>query len=192
MSKSPEIRVFAGPNGSGKSTYTTERWIIAPYINADNIKKERQISDLEAAEYAEALREDAVEHLQSFTFETVMSTDRNLSLLERAKERGFFIKGYYIFTRNPAINIARVMSRVTEGGHDVPVEKIVQRYWRSRKLIPRLCAVCDILHVYDNSSDIPLRLVRKHKDDIRIFPNEYWTLPQLLELIGLETEQSTV
>ena len=184
--KLPEVIVFAGPNGSGKSTYTEPRWIIEPYINADNIKVENQLSDIDAAKYAEQLRENSVDSMMSFSFETVLSTERNLILLERAKEKGFFVRGYYIFTRNPAINIARVRSRVTEGGHDVPEDKIIKRYWRSRQLIPRFYSVCDILHIYDNSADqSPVRLVRKHKQDTRIFPNEYWSTDQLLEIIGL-------
>ena len=182
----PEIRVFAGPNGSGKSTFTTSEWIVPPYINADDIQKEQGLSTREAAVLATQMREHAVLEKRSFTFETVMSKERNLILLEKAKEAGFFIKGYYIFTRNPAINIVRVRSRVLSGGHDVPKDKIVSRYWESRSLIPRLYQVCDILHIYDNSSDTsPVRLVRKHKNNTRLFPNEYWSADALYELIGM-------
>lgn len=185
--KRPEIRVFAGPNGSGKSTFTTEEWVVRPYINADDIQREQNISTMDAAILAEQMREQAVSLGQSFTFETVMSKPRNLLLLEKAKSCGYFIKAYYIFTRNPAINIARVQSRVLSGGHDVPKDKIVSRYWESRALIPRLYKVCDILHIYDNSSDVaPVRLVRKHKDDTALFPNVYWSQKQLLQLLGLE------
>ncbi len=182
----PEIRVFAGPNGSGKSTFTTSEWIIPPYINADDIQKEQGLSTREAAILATQMREQAVLNKTSFTFETVMSKERNLILLEKAKAAGFFIKGYYIFTRNPAINVVRVRSRVLAGGHDVPRDKIVSRYWESRGLIPRLYQICDILHIYDNSSDTsPVRLVRKHKNSTRLFPNEYWSADALYQLIGM-------
>ena len=43
--------------------------------------------------------------------------------------------------------------------------------------------LCDILHVYDNSIE-PVRIVRKHKEDISIFPNELWSEENLIELIG--------
>lgn len=84
--KLPEIIVFAGPNGSGKSTITKLAKIIEPYINADDIKKTNYCTDIEAAQIAEKMREHAIEENKSFTFETVMSTDRNLKLLQRAKE----------------------------------------------------------------------------------------------------------
>ena len=72
--KKPEIIVFAGPNGSGKSTITRFAKVIEPYINADNIKSVNHCSDLEAAQLAEKMREEALSEQKSFTFETVLST----------------------------------------------------------------------------------------------------------------------
>ncbi len=53
----PRILVFAGPNGSGKSTITRGIPICGVYINADDIKRISNCSDLEAAQEAEQLRE---------------------------------------------------------------------------------------------------------------------------------------
>lgn len=86
--KLPEVIVFAGPNGSGKSTITKMAKVIEPYINADDIKRTNCCSDLEAAQLAEKMREQAIADKQSFTFETVLSTERNLNLLRKAKEQG--------------------------------------------------------------------------------------------------------
>ena len=90
-SKKPEIIVFAGPNGSGKSTITRMAKVIDPYINADDIKGTNHCTDLEAAQLAESLRENAIKEGKSFTFETVLSTERNLNLLKKAKEQGYFM-----------------------------------------------------------------------------------------------------
>lgn len=183
----PEIRVFAGPNGSGKSTFTTPEWIVPPYINADEIQARTHCDVMTAAIEAHRLREDAISQGLSFTFETVMSKERNLLLLEKAKSAGYFIKGYYILTQSPAINIARVQVRVHSGGHDVPIDKIVSRYYESMALLPRLYDVCDILHVYDNSEyNAPYRLIRKHKQSTTFYPNEYWAESKLRELITKE------
>lgn len=116
--KLPEIIVFAGPNGSGKSTITRLAKIIEPYINADDIKRSTQCSDLEVAIKAENLRESAVANKVSFTFETVLSTDRNLNLLRRAKENEFFIRCFYILTADINVNITKVKSRAENGGHE--------------------------------------------------------------------------
>ena len=77
----PEIIVFAGPNGSGKTTITRMARTIGVYINADDIKKSSLCSDLEAAVKAEELREEMLEKGEDFTFETVLSTDRNILFL---------------------------------------------------------------------------------------------------------------
>ena len=87
----PEVMVFAGPNGSGKSTITRMAKTVGIYINADDIKKSSLCTDMEAAIKAEELREKALSDKIDFTFETVLSTDRNLSLLKRANENGYFM-----------------------------------------------------------------------------------------------------
>lgn len=142
----PTILVFAGPNGSGKSTITKYVEVIPPYINADDVKKSNQCSDLDAAIKAEELREKALSAKANFTFETVLSTDRNLLLLKRAKEQGYFIKCIYVLTADPMINVMRVKSRFAAGGHDVPKDKVISRYSKALNLIPELIQVCDIFH----------------------------------------------
>ena len=129
LSKLPEVIVFAGPNGSGKSTFTEFlKPPVMDYINADEIKKAMKCSDEFAAKEAERQREQHLKNHEEFCFETVLSTTRNLDLLRRAKEQGYFIRCYYVLTADPEINICRVKSRVAEGGHDVPREKIISRY----------------------------------------------------------------
>ena len=86
MTKKPEIIVFAGPNGSGKSTITKMANIIEPYINADDIKRANYCTDMEAAVMADEKRNSLIDNNKSFTFETVLSTDRNLKLLKRAND----------------------------------------------------------------------------------------------------------
>lgn len=85
--RQPEIVVFAGPNGSGKSTFTELLKPHMDYINADEIKKNLKCTDLEAAQIAEKQREEHLQNKENFCFETVLSTDRNLKLLQRAKKQ---------------------------------------------------------------------------------------------------------
>ena len=182
--KMPEIIVFAGPNGSGKTTAAKLAKIIEPYINADEIKRTNYCSDLEAAQLAERMRETCVAKKQSFTFETVLSTDRNLKLLQRAKEAGYFIRGFYIITINPDINVARVESRVANGGHSVPEETIRSRYKKALKLLPEFVKVCDVLHIYDNST-LPFRIFKKRKNEYFYWQNERWDKDTISILTGI-------
>ena len=116
----PEVMVFAGPNGSGKSTITRMAKTVGEYINADDIKNTTLCSDLEAAVKAEELRERLLSEKKDFTFETVLSTERNLNLLKRAKESGYFVRGIYVLTTDAGVNVARVNAREALGGHGVP------------------------------------------------------------------------
>lgn len=127
LQKKPEIVVFAGPNGSGKSTFTELLKPPIDYINADEIKKNIKCSDIEATQIAEKQREEHLANMQEFCFEIVMSTERNINLHRRAKQKGYFIRCYYVLTSDPIINIFRVRARVASGGHDVPVDKIIAR-----------------------------------------------------------------
>lgn len=186
--KKPEVIVFAGPNGSGKSTITRMAKVSGRYINADEIKRATLCTDLEAAQKAEMLRNQAIEDQSDFTFETVLSTERNLELLRYAKKSGYFIRGIYVLTADPYINVARVSARVALGGHDVPKEKILQRYDRALKLIPQLVEVCDILHIYDNTSE-PFRIFKKRKNVYYRWENKFWSEKDIEQLTGISASE---
>ena len=183
--KLPEVMVFAGPNGSGKSTITRMAKTVGEYINADDIKKTTLCSDLEAAIKAEELREKMIEEKNDFTFETVLSTDRNLKLLKKAKDNGYFVRGIYVLTIDPRVNIARVNAREELGGHGVPEDKIRSRYTKALALIPQLVEVCDILHIYDNTKE-PFRIFKKRKDIYYHWDNKYWSFEKITELTGIK------
>ena len=180
----PEVIVFAGPNGSGKSTITKMAKTVGVYINADDIKKASLCSDLEAAVKAEELREAAIEAGDDFTFETVLSTRRNLDLLIEAKEKGYFVRCIYVLTSKPEINISRVKIREQSGGHGVPEDKVRNRYYRALGLIPELIQVCDVVHIYDNTK-APFRIFKKRKDIFYRWENKYWGNDSIEKLTGI-------
>lgn len=180
--KKPMILVFAGPNGSGKSTITQFFDIIGEYTNADNIVAATGMSNKEAAEFVNKKRYAAIEEKRDFTFETVLSSHYNLDILKKAKENGYFIKCIFVLTVAPSVNVARVAARVASGGHGVDTDKIVSRYNKSLGNIKELLGICDIMHVYDNTFE-PVRIIRKHKTDISVFPNELWSEDDIKKLL---------
>lgn len=180
--KKPMVLVIAGPNGSGKSTITSYFQIIGNYTNADDVVKSTGMSVSEAARFVDEKRSQSIENREDFSFETVLSSHYKLNILKKAKEYGYFIKCVFILTAKPEINIKRVQMRVASGGHDVPPDTIKRRYYSSIANVKQLFELCDILHVYDNSRDEPVRIIRKHKNDISIFPNSIWTQNKILSL----------
>ena len=181
MSK-PLILVFAGPNGSGKTTITKHLKCYGTYINADDLKKEYSLTDIEAAQKAEALRKKLLENTADFTFETVLSTERNLLLLQKAKKSGYEIHCIYVLTCNADINVARVRGRVLEGGHDVPEDKIRKRYAKALDLLPKLISICDKILIYDNSI-MPSLVFKKDENGKEFYSSNLWPIDKLNKLL---------
>lgn len=160
----PELIIIAGPNGSGKTTVTSQflhhEWSEGVlYINPDQIAEDKfggwnnQDAVKKAANYCANLREKCLEERVSLVFETVFSAQDKIDFVMRAKAAGFFIRLFFIGTKSPTINAARIAKRVIEGGHDVSITKIISRYQKSMINCRLISGIVDRLYVYDNSID---------------------------------------
>jgi predicted ABC-type ATPase len=160
----PALLVIAGPNGAGKTTVTArlrvDHWSDGvEYLNPDDIARDRfgdwnaADSVLSAARWTEARREELLAQGRGIAFETVFSVADKVEFLRRARRAGYFVRVFFIGTRDPRINAARVADRVIRGGHTVPIEKIVQRYERSMANLPLAISIAHRVYVFDNSVD---------------------------------------
>lgn len=162
--RKPVLIVIAGPNGSGKTS--TTRLVIkhewadqCVYINPDEIAQTKfgDWNDVnavrQAVEYCEEWRELLLRDHKDFIFETVLSSDGKVDFLKRAKEEGYFIRMFFICTESPTINAARIANRVMEGGHDVPIQKIISRYEKAIVNAVKVMRFADRAYFYDNSID---------------------------------------
>ena len=156
--------IVAGPNASGKSTYIANLYANNdcgyPYINADIINKfefehikNEEERNLKGMHLAMQRVEEAINNKTSFVYETVLSHPSKLELVKKAKQKGFVIKTVFIYTSDPEINIRRLKTRVLSGGHDVPSEKVIKRYYRSIENKQKLIEMSDIAVEFDNSKD---------------------------------------
>jgi predicted ABC-type ATPase len=162
--RKPELIIIAGPNGSGKTSVTKRflhhEWAEGTiYINPDEVANEMfgdwnsRDAVLNAANYCEEWRERCLIEGKSFVFETVMSAIDKVDFIAKAKKKGFFIRLFFISTENPKINASRIADRVMKGGHDVPISKIISRYYKSIENCKTVSSIVDRLYVYDNSVD---------------------------------------
>lgn len=158
----PKLIIIAGPNGSGKTSVTDKilehQWIEnCVYINPDNIAQD-DFGDwnspeavIKAANRAAELREECLLKREGILFETVLSAADKIDYIKRAKEAGYFIRLFFVGTDHPSINASRIAHRVMEGGHDVPISKIVSRFTKSIFNCSIIAPLVDRLYVYDNS-----------------------------------------
>ena len=160
----PVLIVIAGPNGSGKTTITSKilkhEWMEdAVYVNPDQVAQERfgdwnsKEAVMQAVEYCEKQREKCLLDRKSLIFETVLSSEDKVDFIRRAREAGFFIRIFFVATSHPSINAARIAQRVMEGGHDVPITKVISRYYKSILNCKRCATLADRTYIYDNSVD---------------------------------------
>jgi predicted ABC-type ATPase len=170
----PVIVAIAGPNGAGKTTFFHSHLREAGlrFINADDIARELTITSYEAAELANALRLELVRQRESFVFETVFSDPigDKLTFLKDASVTGYNVVLCFIGISGPATSEERVGMRVSQGGHDVPSEKLVSRFPRTLANLDAAIQTLPTVLVFDNQDlAAPFRKVAEFQNGKSVF-----------------------
>jgi predicted ABC-type ATPase len=164
LDRRPVIVALAGPNGAGKTTFYHAHLRPAGlrFVNADVLAKELQIEPYAAARVADTIRRELVKQRESFVFETVFSdpAGEKLTFLKSAAEAGYNTILCFIGAAGPEVSEQRVAMRVSQGGHDVPTEKLVQRFPRILANLKAAIRELPNVWVFDNNDlRSPYRLV---------------------------------
>ena len=159
----PVFYLLAGPNGAGKSTLYKALVqggtlpAAAEFVNADLHEGEhlQHIADPQARSeaarlWADARRAALLKTGQSFVSETVFSHESKLALIEEAQAQGFFVMLLVVCLDDPNHLLQRVANRVTEGGHNVPAERILARYPRTLGNLAVAVRIADAAVLYDS------------------------------------------
>ncbi|MCW3121010.1 MAG: zeta toxin [Flavipsychrobacter sp.] len=159
----PDLYIIAGCNGAGK---TTASYTILPdilgckeFVNADNIAYGISPFNVEGVALEagrimlhridELLREGA-----DFAIETTLATRSYVSLVRRAQAIGYTVKVIYIWLESTEIALRRVSERVRKGGHNIPTDVVIRRYYKGiSNLFMLFIPVCDAWILADNSED---------------------------------------
>lgn len=115
---------------------------------------------------ADFLRYMLVSQNLSFSFETVMSHNSKVMFLDYVKNKGYKAYLYFIATESPDINVERVKNRVAKGGHDVPEEKIRDRYFKSLELLFEALKSANRAFLVDNSKKSNFVILEKKYDGL--------------------------
>jgi predicted ABC-type ATPase len=163
LDRRPIVVALAGPNGAGKTTFYHAHLQPAALrlVNADVIVRELAIDPYAAAALAASIRRELVRQRESFVFETVFSdpVGDKLSFLEEAARAGYAVLLCFIGISGPGVSEERVAMRVSQGGHDVPTEKLVARYPRILANLRNAIRALPQVWIFDNDGlNRPFRL----------------------------------
>lgn len=158
------ITVIAGVNGAGKSSIigSAIRHHGGHYFNPDEVA--REIMNTDKCNLAEANSKawkrgyemlcEAVRDDLDYVFETTLGGNSVPEQLRRACESGISVRILYCGLESPELHIQRVAERVINGGHDIPEEKIRQRWTNSIYNLGTMIPKCDQIKIYDNSTHL--------------------------------------
>ncbi len=163
-SRQPRIHVLAGVNGAGKSSIggAAVRHYGGKYFNPDEaarILREKAPALTQAQANGVAWRQGlrllkrAIEQGLDCAVETTLGGNTITSLLAQAAKQGIEVHVWYVGLSSPELHMARVQTRVSRGGHDIPQHDIYRRYEHSRLNLITLLPHLTTLHMYDNSAD---------------------------------------
>lgn len=131
------------------------------------------------------LQESAIVRGESFSQETVFSHPSKILALRRAREAGYRTYLYFIATVSDQININRVANRCSQGGHDVPVDKIVRRYARSLMQVKDAIPFLSRAYFFDNSGAQMIYLGQYSEETGYSFNLKPEELPRWFKELGL-------
>ncbi len=160
----PTISVLAGVNGAGKSSvaggFLQKEGDV--FFNPDTVAQQIRtlhpdisltLANAHAWQIGKSLLEQAMAGGRDYRFETTLGGRTIAQLLEKAARSGHRLRIWFCGLASPELHLRRVQNRVAHGGHDIPEEKIRERWNRSRENLIRLLPLIDHLRVYDNSKD---------------------------------------
>jgi predicted ABC-type ATPase len=164
LDQRPVLVALVGPNGAGKTTFFHAHLKPAGlrFLNADEIARELEIEAYEAAKIVTQLRQELVRLRESFVFETVFSdpVGDKLGFLKDAAQFGYTVVVCFIGVAGPETSQQRVSMRVSQGGHDVPSEKLVSRFPRTMANLKAAISQLPHVLIFDNDDlRIPFRRV---------------------------------
>ncbi|HKX61904.1 MAG TPA: zeta toxin family protein [Verrucomicrobiae bacterium] len=187
MDRRPIVVAIAGSNGAGKTTFFEAHLKSSGlrYLNADVLVKELDADPYEASRMIAALRAELVRQRESFIFETVFSdpVGDKLGFLKQATRAGYAVVLCFIGIADAATSEQRVAMRVSQGGHDVPTDKLLARFPRTLKNLAAAIRDLPCILVFDNTDlGIPFQHVATFVNGRQTWPHQpipRWLKPLL-------------
>lgn len=166
--------MVAGPNGAGKTTMVRElllqRSPLYDSLNADEIAvglapMHPESVSLKASKLMIIRLKELLGTRKNFAFETTASGTNYIKHLKNAKECGYIINLIFLWLASPCDAVKRVAQRVKQGGHNIPEDTIIRRYFSGlNNLFTHYLTLADTVSILDNSTEETDQRLIAHKE----------------------------
>ncbi len=169
-----DIIVIGGPNGAGKTTIAKDllpnRLGLLEFVNADSIALGLSPFNpdgvaVSAGRVMLGRMHELARAERSFALETTCAGRGHARFLRQCQNQGWRVTLIFLWLNDPQRAVRRVAQRVAEGGHNIPHDTIMRRYWAGlRNLIGLYLPLADIAQIYDNSDGMGLLIANKTRE----------------------------
>ena len=148
--------IIGGVNGTGKSSLTgvlkTQTTDLGIIIDVDKITAQNGGSAIQGGRIALERIKDCLKKEISFTQETTLSGRKTEITAAQAKERGYYVRLYYVGLDTLEESLARIENRVRRGGHDIRDEDVQRRFAGRWEAVSKVLPYCDEARFFDNDN----------------------------------------
>lgn len=169
----PQLWVIAGPNGAGKTTLVSRHvGKRIAVVNPDEIaarlpRINGRLDERQAGQIALSERTRLLDERANFAIETTLTGNSTLQLMRSARERGYKNTLVFIGLDSPELSGQRVVTRVRQGGHAVPVSALARRYPNALTNLPTAMNLSDRTYLLDNSGSRRRLLLVREQGTVR-------------------------
>lgn len=188
----PQLWIVAGPNGAGKTTLVSrrlERRI--PVVNPDTIAQDLpridgRLDERGAGQIAIERRNAFLAAGDDFAIETTLTGNSTLRFLKIAKANGYKTTLVYVGLASADLSIQRVLDRVRQGGHAVPLSALERRYPAALSKLAQAAVIADRSYVFDNSNSRRRLLFIREQGAYRYLVHDLpdWAMQSLASLVA--------
>lgn len=146
--------IIGGVNGTGKSSLTgvlkTQTTDLGQIIDVDRITAENGGSAALGEQFALERIQSCLDKNISFTQETTLSGRKTELTAQKAREKGYFVRLYYVGLDSADECLLRIENRVAHGGHDIREEDVLRRFAGRWEAVKKILPYCDEARFFDN------------------------------------------
>ena len=148
--------IIGGVNGTGKSSLTgvlkTQAHDLGMIVNVDELTVLNGVTAIEGGRIALRRIADCLESGASFTQEATLAGRRTAATAATARERGYYVRLFYVSLDTAEECLSRIANRVARGGHDISNKDVLRRFTERWNALERVLPYCNEARFFDNDN----------------------------------------